>query len=138
MKLNSCFHEIQEALEKFPHSKWLKLSGLSPIISKASLLQQLEELSQVSSSASAQESLVALGVLITKFQRLLRIHEAREKQQLTAELAELQNPGHTNWDPMKLPGWLLLEIDSNMMIRPEQVSVALATINPATGANACT
>ena len=138
-EVNSCFRELQEALEQFPRSKWLKMSGLSPVISKVDLLQQLRELSRRSLlSVEAKEALVTLGLLITNLQRLLRIHEARAKLQGTTERSELRNPGHTNWDPMQNPGWLLLEIDSNIMIRPEQVDVALATINPKTGRNACT
>lgn len=35
-------------------------------------------------------------------------------------LNELANCGHTNWDPMEFSEWLLLEIESNILIRPEQ------------------
>jgi Protein of unknown function (DUF3638) len=35
-------------------------------------------------------------------------------------LSELTNGGHTNWDPMEFSEWLLLEVESNILIRPEQ------------------
>jgi len=36
------------------------------------------------------------------------------------KLSELMNGGHTNWDPMEFPEWLLLELENNILIRPEQ------------------
>jgi hypothetical protein len=36
---------------------------------------------------------------------------------------------------MEYVDWLLLEIDSNIMLRPEQIEVAQATIAPASSGN---
>lgn len=48
---------------------------------------------------------------------------------------EQLNPGHENWQPTQYPDWLLLEIESNILVRKDQVDVALATISPASGSN---
>ncbi|KAF3913599.1 hypothetical protein ABW20_dc0110554 [Dactylellina cionopaga] len=50
-------------------------------------------------------------------------------------MEEEKNMGHQNWEPLEFPDWLLLEIDSNILIRPDQVEVAHATIQPASGNN---
>ncbi|PCD21343.1 hypothetical protein AU210_016309 [Fusarium oxysporum f. sp. radicis-cucumerinum] len=79
--------------------------------------------------------LVHYGIFITKLQRLLRMHDAtlygderrlRENQELQA---------HSNWRPIDHPEWLLLEIDNNLLIRPQQIDVARAIISPASGSN---
>jgi hypothetical protein len=82
-----------------------------------------------------KESLVTYALSITALQRLLRIEDAHlidNKQRL---LEEQQNMGHSNWQPLKHPDWLLLEIDANMLIRHDQIEVAIATISPASELN---
>ncbi|GME34061.1 hypothetical protein BKCO1_7800036 [Neofusicoccum parvum] len=43
--------------------------------------------------------------------------------------------GNNHANPTKYPDWLLLEIEGNLLIRPHQVAVALATISPRSGRN---
>jgi Protein of unknown function (DUF3638) len=50
-------------------------------------------------------------------------------------LEEWRNPGHQNWSPLEFPDWLLLEIESDLLIRCEQIDVAHAIISPASGSN---
>ncbi|KAK1509356.1 uncharacterized protein CCOS01_15450 [Colletotrichum costaricense] len=59
----------------------------------------------------------------------------RQKYAEDLEKNEMANKGHSNWQPSEHPDWLLLEIEANLMIRPDQVDVALATISPASGCN---
>lgn len=47
----------------------------------------------------------------------------------------LKNPGHQNWDPLQRPDWLLMELECDLFIRPEQVQVADAIISPLSGKN---
>jgi hypothetical protein len=67
--------------------------------------------------------------------RLLRIDYARQKGNQQQLEEEQENLGHRNWKPIDRPDWLLLEIDANMLIRPGQVDVALATISPVSKSN---
>lgn len=83
-----------------------------------------------------KEALLRYGVLLTvlqRFERLLRAHLKGDERRVQEELA---NEGHTNWSTTDNPDWLLLEIDSNMLIREEQVTVARAMIAPESGSNA--
>ncbi|OWY51930.1 uncharacterized protein AALT_g12004 [Alternaria alternata] len=62
--------------------------------------------------------------------RLTRIHNALCHDKGKDLQAELGNFGHENWTPLEWPDWLLLEIDSDILIRREQVDVAHAIIAP--------
>ncbi|GLA78842.1 hypothetical protein AtubIFM55763_000734 [Aspergillus tubingensis] len=48
---------------------------------------------------------------------------------------ELQNPGHTNWNPMDFPESLLLEIESGVLIRDVQEQIARRMRNAQPGQN---
>jgi hypothetical protein len=50
-------------------------------------------------------------------------------------LQEWREKGHENWNPLDVPDWLLFEIDSNLLIRSEQIDVANAIIAPASSSN---
>jgi hypothetical protein len=76
-----------------------------------------------------------LGVATTKYQRLLRIKDAISKGRLQQMNDECDNAGHAKWSPGEHVDWLLLEIDGDILLRPEQIEVALATISPTSGQN---
>jgi hypothetical protein len=116
-------------------AKWLNAVGLWPKVTARSLLSALCTTSGTSFGAGVKEALVELGVAITKYQRLIRLDDAIQKQRQQQIVDERENIGHTNWSPIDYVDWLLLEIESNILIRPEQVDVALATISPATRQN---
>jgi hypothetical protein len=111
---------------------WLDLGQLWPCVTSITLLEQLRSSSPCKFGDFVQESSVAHGILITKLQRLMRIHNALYHDKVETLQEELENSGHRNWSPSERPDWLLMEIDSNILIRPEQVDVALAIIAPAT------
>ena len=82
-----------------------------------------------------KEGLIAWAVSIAALQRLLRLEDAFQKGNKQKWTDEQANKGHTNWVPMEIPNWLLLEIDANILIRPAQVDVAKAIISPSSGMN---
>ena len=61
----------------------------------------------------------------------MRIHNALYYGKVKNLQEELGNSGHENWNPLDWPDWLLLEIDSDILIRQEQVDVAHGIITPA-------
>jgi hypothetical protein len=63
------------------------------------------------------------------------MENALRKRNLQKLAEEQANAGHLNWQPSEHPDWLLLEIDANILIRPEQVDVAVATISPGSRSN---
>jgi hypothetical protein len=116
-------------------AQWLKEGGLWPCITPVTLLEQLRSTSATGFGEGMKENLVAYAVSITVLQRLLRIEDAHLKVNKQTLLEEQKNSGHDNWQPLKNPDWLLLEIDANLLIRPDQVDVALATISPTSMSN---
>ena len=130
------FRHLCEAFERDDsRAPWLKEGGLWPCLTPLTLLEQLRSTSTSQFGTGMKEGLVAYGVAITNLQRVLRIQSAIQKQDHQRLLDEQKNKGHTNWQPLQYPDWLLLEVDGDIMIRPDQVDVALATITPASGSN---
>jgi hypothetical protein len=82
-----------------------------------------------------REGLVSYGVLATTLQRLLRIKHAYLKGDHHKLAEEWRNTGHENWSPLEFPDWLLLEIESDLLIRREQIDVADAIISPVSRSN---
>ncbi|KAL6705011.1 hypothetical protein ACN47E_007414 [Coniothyrium glycines] len=129
--------QIRAALKsKDPQSYWLSLVDLWPRLSIIELLSELRETKKTAFGPGAKEALVAFALTITSWQRLLRIRDAQKRRHLQQEQREWANQGHSNWDPIEHTDWLLLEIDGDLLLREEQIEVALETIAPATGENA--
>ncbi|KAK7426297.1 hypothetical protein QQZ08_007198 [Neonectria magnoliae] len=116
--------------------KWLQEGNLWPVITKGTVLGQLASIrSQEMFGSGMRKCLIELGVSITELQREIRLNDLVLKNASGQYREEKANIGHTNWNPDEYSDWLLLEIESNMMIRPVQIDVALATISPESGKN---
>jgi hypothetical protein len=115
--------------------QWLELGCLWPCNTTTEMLEQLRSSSMICLGGTVKELLVSHGVLITSLQRLLRIQGALYHRKDTQLQEELANVGHRNWSPFDFPDWLLLEIDSNILIREEQIDVANAIITPKSQSN---
>ncbi|KAI3549226.1 hypothetical protein CABS03_12069 [Colletotrichum abscissum] len=115
---------------------WLRAGQLWPAITTVTLLEQLRSTATpVQFGNSVFQTLLDFGISITNAQRDLRINHAIMRGDAGRYADEMANKGHSNWQPSEHPDWLLLEIEANLMIRPDQVDVALATISPASGCN---
>lgn len=128
-------HIKQGLAAHHPQAKWLQLVDLWPIVTVTDLLTELRSTLGTTFGNGTKEILVKLGVAVTKQQQLLRIQDAQKRNKDQQQHLELANEGHRNWDPLEYTDWLLLEIDGDVMLREEQVQVALATISPASGQN---
>ncbi|KAI1087952.1 hypothetical protein F5B19DRAFT_33837 [Rostrohypoxylon terebratum] len=80
-----------------------------------------------------KKCIVHYGVAITHLQRAQRSLRMIHNQ--SALVKELRNPGHTNWKPEDLPDSLLLEIESDLMIREVQEQIATHMRSPESGNN---
>ncbi|USP78848.1 hypothetical protein yc1106_06122 [Curvularia clavata] len=118
-----------------PQARWLQTADLWPNMTFIDLLSQLRESSGTEFGTGTKEALVALGLAMSKLQQLLRIHDSQKRGKQQQERDEWANRGHTNWSPLKHTDWLLLEIDGDVLLREEQVEVALATVLPPSGRN---
>lgn len=117
---------------RFP---WLEAANLWPCITPVTLLECLRSTSRHMFGKNMKEAIVAYTISITRLQRVLRMHDAHLKQDVRKLREEQINTGHCNWRPFDYTDWLLLEVDANILIRNEQVEVALATISPASKSN---
>ncbi|KAI1076026.1 hypothetical protein F5B20DRAFT_594387 [Whalleya microplaca] len=72
--------------------------------------------------------IVQYGTAITELQRAARL--VRAIHYPPALISEWLNTGHTNWEPRKYPESLLLEIESDIMIRPVQEEIAAKMRTP--------
>ncbi|KAI5460281.1 hypothetical protein BGZ63DRAFT_454593 [Mariannaea sp. PMI_226] len=136
-KVDDAFLTIQESINRAGVNsssrqvEWLKAGGLWPAITKRTILGRLSSVSsQKQFGTGMKESLIHLGVCITELQREIRLHDMALKEMSGRYHEEESNQGHANWKPAAHPDWLLLEIESNIMIRPVQIDVAFATISP--------
>jgi hypothetical protein len=115
---------------------WLKKAQLWPSISVITLLESLRSTaSHIKMGNGMRDCLISYGIAISNLQRLIRIEEADLKDLKEKLHEEMSNLGRENWKPNVHTDWLLLEIDSNIVIRPGQVDVSKATIKPETGLN---
>ncbi|KAK1990734.1 hypothetical protein LX36DRAFT_737974 [Colletotrichum falcatum] len=93
-----------------------------PRLSVSSLLQRLNHVHRDLTPGAWKEFLTHFGVAITQLQRAERMLASLGDS--AALINELQNPGHTNWSPKEFPDTLLLEIESGIMVREVQESIA--------------
>lgn len=115
---------------------WLALGDILPCRTVIEMLELLQSRATHQFGTGMKEALIYYGCAITEIQRLRRLRHAILLNDRRAMIEELYNVGHENWDPaIEDPDWLLLEIDSNILIRTDQVDVARAIINPASGEN---
>lgn len=125
------FRRLLNALEMHGHGySWLQLGNIAPFSTPIELLQVLRSTTPHKIDAKLKEAVVSYGLAISSLQRLLRIESALEREDERTLQDELRNPGHRNWEPLKCTDWLLLELDSDILIREEQVQVAQAIIAP--------
>ena len=130
------FQQLSTAFEGGDRrTQWLREGGLWPCITPVTLLEQLRSVSRFVFGDRMKESIILYALSITTLQRFIRMEHAHQKGNFRGLLEEQENPGHRNWWPIRYPDWLLLEIDANFLIRPDQVDVALATIFPASRSN---
>ncbi|KAK0714105.1 hypothetical protein B0T26DRAFT_784054 [Lasiosphaeria miniovina] len=115
--------------------RWLQLGGLWPAVTTVVLLERLRSTASPRFGSGMREALIAFGLALTNLQRDMRLNDCVLAGDTTRFQDEEANIGHSNWSPEDQPDWLLLEIESNLLIRPDQVDVARATICPESGAN---
>ncbi|KAA8623344.1 DUF3638 multi-domain protein [Pyrenophora tritici-repentis] len=118
-----------------PQARWLQMVDLWPKMTTVELLSELRVTSSNRFPAGTKKALVDFGLAICRHQRLLRIQDAQKRCKEQQQQDEWSNEGHGNWNALEYPDWLLLEIDGDILLREEQVNVALATVSPQSGGN---
>ncbi|KAF5718422.1 hypothetical protein FMUND_5281 [Fusarium mundagurra] len=103
-------------------------AGFLPRVSPTQILQQLRPAQWKTLSAGWKESLIHYGIAITSLQRAKRL--IRFQSSHVDLIRELENGGHQSWCPYDHPEWLLLECESEIMIRDVQQQIAGQMIDP--------
>jgi hypothetical protein len=128
---------FDETLDRPQNSLLLgTLAGIGnwPRISPYLLVQQLTHQRWHHLPEAWKASIVEYGCAITALQQARRLTTlVGFRDDL---IRELQNPGHTNWDPHKYPESLLLEIENNILIREVQEQIARRMRDISSGRNA--
>ncbi|KAI1501698.1 hypothetical protein F5X99DRAFT_189010 [Biscogniauxia marginata] len=140
-EVSHAFAKIQSALEQASHSfsgrqvDWLIRGSLWPAVTRVTVLEQLRSAARCQFGSGTKEAIIEFGLAITEFQRQTRIAAYQRLNEASRLEEEQDNVGHRNWRVDEYPDWLLLEIESNLLIREKQVEVAMAIIAPESGAS---
>lgn len=110
------------------------MAGFQPRISPIFFLQQLKGANWSKLSVGWKDAIVEYGLAISALQKAKRL--IRFQNDPVDLLRELENGDHTAWNPHEYPEWLLLECESDIMIRPTQTQIARQMIQPPNGHNA--
>ncbi|RGP77963.1 hypothetical protein FLONG3_3920 [Fusarium longipes] len=125
---NSSFQSLESTREIW------KNSGYLPRITPLLLLQQLRPSRFSSLAKSWQTAILDYAISVTASQRAKRL--LRFQSSPVDLLREIQNPGHDAWEVWDHPEWLLLECESEIMIRDVQHQIARTMISPPNNSNA--
>lgn len=152
------YQRMVDAINSLPNSTGERTLQHWPRISPMLLLQQLAHGRTCDLSNAWKTRIVDYGVALTALQqadRLLDLQQTIEKDtRISLQMRnkhwepedhstppvdlinELRNTGHTNWSPHKHPEYLLMEIESGIMIREVQQQIASEMLDPSSGGNA--
>ena len=140
--ISSCFAVVRDLLESFQvtlkqDEPWLEAGALLPYITPVSLLEMLRPSSLPKNSSIARNTIIKYGELISHLQHELRIQGAMLRRDGIQLANETQDTGPRRWQARDSPDWLLLEIDFNVRIRPNQHEVAMAMTSPSNSGSFC-
>ncbi|CAF9942696.1 MAG: hypothetical protein ALECFALPRED_009917 [Alectoria fallacina] len=133
--VQSQFDFIRTALTQ--EEGWLEAGGLLPYITPVSLLEMFRPSAIPKDMSTARDVIIKYGELIVHLQHTLRIQGATLRKDTFQLANETQLAHQTNWQARDHPDWLLLELDFNVRIRPDQHEVALAMTSPSSNGSFC-
>ena len=133
--VKSQFEYIRIALTQ--DEDWLEAGGLLPSITPVSLLEMLRPWVILPNECIARDVITNYGELIIQLQHMLRIQGAALRKDTIQLADETRVSNHKTWQARRHPDWLLLEIDFNLCIRPDQHEVALAMTSPSSNSSFC-
>lgn len=123
-----------------------------PRMSPSLLLQHLAHDQRNELPEVWRNRIIDYGIALTALQRAGRLQHlhavfeksSRDTQMVTTDrssqaidlINELSNEGHVNWSPHEYPEYLLMEVESGIMIREVQQQIASEMRNPSIDGNA--
>ena len=112
------------------NERMLSRSGLWPRISPRNLLERLTISQRHLVSASWKAKLLDYAQAIAMVQRARRLSELSSPECLAEYEREASNDGQSGWDALENPDWLLVELESNLLIRQVQAEIAMEMLEP--------
>lgn len=109
-------------------------ASFQPRISPVFFLQQLRDANWSKLPEAWRDAIIEYGLAVSALQKAKRL--IRFQNDPVDLLHELENGDHTEWNPRENPEWLLLECESEIMIRPTQTQIARQMIQPPDSRNA--
>ncbi|KAL3483630.1 hypothetical protein BJX62DRAFT_249297 [Aspergillus germanicus] len=138
------YNSLRSAVQPFSKSKprspedtvdaILSEAGHQPRISPVFFLQQLRNSDWSKLSSAWKSAIIQYGLAVTALQKARRL--IRFQSDPVDLLSELENQGHEGWSPHEHPEWLLVECESQIMIREVQQQIAQQMIRPSGDHNA--
>ncbi|KAK6338590.1 hypothetical protein TWF730_002651 [Orbilia blumenaviensis] len=129
--------DISRILSPNTKVQWLqKKSGLWPDITKLQLLRRLRLAERWELPREWVRAIIALGEAITWEQRASRLVGLACRGFVQEFEREVRNAGRQNWNSEEYIDWLLLELDSEMLIRPVQASIGFSMMDDSKSNNA--
>ena len=120
----------------FVEHEWLQQAALVPPIIPITVLESLLSLKTAKTPLSRTfDASVKYAQAMMHLQQLLRVQSAQKRHDAIQLSNEICRIGPTKWSSTEYIDWLLLQIDFNLCIRPDQYEVAQAMIAPGSGAN---
>lgn len=109
--------------------KWLELGAMLPDVTPVTLLEMLRPGALPKDLDVVRDIIIEYGESIVGLQQMLRIRSALQREDEIQLASELHH-GRATWRAKDHIDWLLLEIDFNLSIRPDQLEVAEAMTSP--------
>ena len=133
--VDSLLESIRIALKQ--DEPWLEAGALLPYVTPVSLLEMLRPSAIPKKTGTARNIIIKYGESIANLQHKLRIQSSALRRDTIQLANETQATGQREWQARDHPDWLLLEIDFNVRIRPDQHEVALAMTSPSSKGSFC-
>lgn len=109
-----------------PHQK--------PKLTRMAMLKQLHQDRWGKLPVGWRHCFLGYARALVDLQRAERLWALAKKHAYSEFLKELQNRGHEEWDPYDHPEWLLLEVESGIVIRKVQHQIAMQMMHPSQNA----
>ncbi|RDA87621.1 hypothetical protein CP532_3820 [Ophiocordyceps camponoti-leonardi (nom. inval.)] len=141
-RVTTLYHSLSNTVKSSPNSDGasrairaiLVQAEYFPRVCPILFLKHLRQRLFNSLSGPWKDAIVAYGLAITLAQQARRLVKLQDNE---VDLdRELENTGRQGWDPYNYPEWLLLECESELMIRKVQTQIAQQMIQPPNGRNA--
>jgi hypothetical protein len=129
---------VKELSPRNENDRLLKLAGLWPSINPRALFSTFKASSWDIVSDNFRHALISYGSHLAVFQRAERLIRLAHQNDKSLFIDEISHCGQQNWSARGNREWLLIELENDITIRPEQVDIAEELLEPGSDKNTLT